>query len=231
LEAQFDAQFLQDTRDAFKANKQDNESMRNLELASYFCEAIQTGELEHSPLINDVDLFDFVDKNKFFVHYVNSWRDSATDEFNSRVLMEDGMCMTFNQISVNSIFRNDTVDPKFLKQFKQVSAKMEPQSWSIETGYTSDGTHFYPLKSLVNGPESGFAVEMVVRHHLRDAQGNIDKQCRSNPEFIKIALHHPAEVALKTSFVKMPIYKSVSMMVKPKITTTSDSLKSYDPEV
>jgi hypothetical protein len=72
---------------------------------------------------------------------------------------------------------------------------------------------------------------MVVRHHLRDAQGNIDKQCRSNPEFIKIALHHPAEVALKTSFVKMPIYKSVSMMVKPKITKTSDSLKSYDPEV
>jgi hypothetical protein len=231
VEAQFDIEFLRDTRDSFQANKQNNENMRNLELASYFCEEIQTGELEHSPFINNVDLFEFVDKNKFFVDFFNSWRDSSTDDFYSKVLMEDGMCMTFNQISANSIFRNGTVDPKFLRQFKQVSANMEPQSWSIETGYTSDGTHFYPLRALNSGPQSGFAVEVVATQLLRDEQGNVDKQCRSNPEFIKISLHHPGEVALKSSFISMPFYKIVSIMVKPKITSTSDSLKSYDPEV
>jgi hypothetical protein len=231
VEAQFDTEFLQDTLDAFQANKKDNESMGNLELASYFCEEIQTGKLKHSPLINDVDLFEFVDTNKFYVEFYNSWRNSEIIDMHSRVLMEDGMCMTFNQISANLIFRNDTVDPMFLKQFLQVSANIEPQSWSIETGYSSDGTLFYPLKSLVNGPESGFAVQLIADDQLKDAQGNVDKQCRSNPEFIKIALHHPAEVALKFSFVKMPFRKSVSMLVKPEITKTSDSLRSYDPEV
>jgi hypothetical protein len=171
-----------------------------------------------------------VNKNKFYVQFFNGWRNSFIDDFDSRAVMEDGLCMTFNQISANLIFRNDTVDPKFLRQFKQVSANLEPQSWSIETGYSSDGTHFYPLKSLNSGAESGLGVELTTRG-LEDLVENLNGQCRSNPEFIKIALHHPAEVALKTSFISMPFRKSVSMMVKPEITTTSDSLRSYDSEV
>jgi hypothetical protein len=208
--------------------------MGNLELASYFCEEIQIDKLKHPPLINDVDLFKFVNKNKFYVEFYGSWCNSILHDFNSRVLMEDGICMTFNQISANLIFRNDTVDPKFLRQFRPVygASKMEPQSWSIETGYSSDDTLFYPLKSLLSGPQSGFAIKIFTEGgSLKDAKGNIDKQCRSNPEFIKIALHHPAEVALKSSFISVPFGKSISMMVKPEITKTSDSLKSYDPEV
>jgi hypothetical protein len=108
---------------------------------------------------------------------------------------------------------------------------MDPQSWSIETGYTSDGMQFYPLKSLNSGAESGFGVALATNLLLKDLVESIDRECRYNPEHIKIALHHPAEVALKTSFILMPFLKSVSMMVKPKITTTSDSLRSYDPEM
>ncbi len=171
-----------------------------------------------------------MDKHRFPVNFLNAWRNSQTEDFYSMAVMEDGMCMTFNQISANSIFRNDTVDPKFLRQFRSDSANLEPQSWSIGTAYSSDGIHFYPLKSLNSGAESGFAVELTAKH-LKDLEESTDRQCRSNPDFIKIALHHPAEVALKTSFIKMPFRKSVSMMVKPKITKTSDSLKSYQPEM
>ncbi len=182
------------------------------------------------PLINDVDLFEFVDRHRFPVDFLNAWRNSQTDDFYSMAVMEDGLCMTFNQISANLIFRNEIVDPKFLRQFRSDSASLEPQSWNIETGYSSDGIHFYPLKSLNSGADSSFAVELAARHS-KDLEESRDRHCRHNPDFIKIALHHPAEVALKTNFIKMPFNKSVSMMVKPKITKTSDSLKSYDPEV
>jgi hypothetical protein len=249
LEAQFDTDFLKSTRDAFKANKQDNErfkislsanlffiqnlyfSLRSLELASYFCDVSLTRGLTHPPLINDVDLFDFIYTNRFYVNFLNAWRNSMTDDYYSMAVMEYGMCMTFNQISAYLIFRNDTVDLKFLQQFRSGASIMEPQSWSIETGYSSDGSNFYPLKSLNSGAESGFGVALATNLQIKELDESIDRECRYNPEHIKITLHHPAEVALKTSFIKMPLHKSVSMMVKPKITKTSDSLKSYDPEV
>jgi hypothetical protein len=201
--------------------------MRNLELASYVCGDTfgQKVTMSHPPLINDVDLFEFMLKNGLDRRFQNEWQGSWTDKYYSIFLLEDGICMTFNQISADLIFRNETVDPKFLQQFRSGASKMKPQSWSIETGYIPDGTHFFPLKSLNNGAESGFAAIII------NINKEIDRHCRHNPEYIKIALHHPAEVALKANFIKMPFNKSVSMMVKPKITKTSDSLKSYDPEV
>jgi hypothetical protein len=78
---------------------------------------------------------------------------------------------------------------------------------------------------LNSGAKSGFVAT------IKNINKEIDKHCRYSPEYIRIALHHPAEVALKASFIIMPFHKSISMMVKPEITKTSDSLKSFDPEV
>jgi hypothetical protein len=151
--------------------------------------------------------------------------------------MEDGKCMTFNPISAKLIFRNDTVDPMFLDRFQQSrfrkGSSKDPQSWSIETGYTPNRMQYYPLKSLRKGMEAGLRVELEFFTNTNDdlMVKSVDPPCRKEPLNIKIALHHPAEVALKSSFISVPFNKSVSMMVKPKITKTSDSLKSYDPEV
>jgi hypothetical protein len=59
----------------------------------------------------------------------------------------------------------------------------------------------------------------------------ISDLCRKSPQSIKITLHHPAEVLHENSFIEVPFNKSVSVVVKPKITRTSESLKSYDPKV
>jgi hypothetical protein len=202
--------------------------MRNLELASYVCEEYfgQGIKMSHPPLINDVDLFEFMLKNGLILdsNLDIYWQDNWTTKYESTFLMEGGVCQTFNQISANLIFRNNTLDPKFLKQYSLGSSKRDPQSWSIEDDYSSDGTNFYPLKSLT--VEKGLEVFIGADFPLEE-----DTYCRNDPEFIQIALHHPAEVAPKTSFIKMPFRKSVSLMVKPKITKTSDSLRSYDPEV
>jgi hypothetical protein len=203
--------------------------MRNLEIATYFCDDYLAQELKHSPLINDIDLFDFMFENRFYVDFYNYWRNSITYQYYSFVLMEDGMCITFNPLSANLIFRNDTVDPKFLKRRSFGSSTMEPQSWNIETGYTANTNQFYPLKSLRKGAESGLEVVLVAS--VNKTYEDLDRHCRWSPEYIKIALHHPAEVALKTNFINMPFHKIVLMMVKPKITTTSENLRTYDPNV
>jgi hypothetical protein len=200
--------------------------LKNLETASFYCDENFSEELNHAPLTNIKDII--FAASKFIVVFFADWRGSTGNQYSISVLMEDERCRTFNPINAHLIFRNDTVDPIFLDQFRQLPSEMRPELWSIETGYTSNGMPYYPLKSLRKGIEGGFKVNVGSFIHLfRD----IDIRCRKDPRNIKIALHHPAEVALQSSFISVPFNKSVSMMVKPKITTTSDSLRHYDPEV
>jgi hypothetical protein len=200
-------------------------SLKNLETASFYCDENFSEELNHAPLTNIKDII-FADR--FELGFFADWRGSTGDQYAKRILMEDGICMTFNPINAHLIFRNDTVDPIFLDEFRQLPSEMRPELWSIETGYTSNGLPYYPLKSLRKGIEGGFKVDVG---SFIDLFEDIDTRCRKDPRNIKIALHHPAEVALQSSFISVPFNKSVSMMVKPKITTTSDSLRHYDPEV
>jgi hypothetical protein len=138
--------------------------------------------------------------------------------------------MTFNSIRATFIFRNDTVDPEFLENYeseiylKELS-KMEPQEWNIEIGYTPNRMQYYPLRSLRKGLENGLTVK------LASPTLEIDTTCREDPQSIKIALHHPAEVPLENNFITVQFNQSVQVMIRPKITRTSESLKSYDPEV
>jgi hypothetical protein len=198
-------------------------------MASYFCDESLGEELNHAPITNTFDIFRLFDDTNNIVIFITNWRGSAGHQYITRILMEDGKCMTFNQINQNLLFRNDTVDPNFLQQFQfSIDSETDPKSWNIETGYTPNRMQYYPLKSLRKGMDAGLRVKLEV---FSDYQKTTDTRCRKDYENIEIALHHPAEVALKSSFISVPFNKSVSMMVKPKITTTSDSLKSYDPEV
>jgi hypothetical protein len=85
----------------------------------------------------------------------------------------------------------------------------------------------YFTSSLTLSRENGLTVTMRSLTYLDD----IDTTCREDPQSIKIALHHPAEVPLKTNFITVPFNQTVQLMVKPKITKTLETVKSYDPEV
>jgi hypothetical protein len=105
--------------------------------------------------------------------------------------------------------------------------KREPVSWDIEAGYDRDSIKSYPLNSLKKGIESGFTATVRTLAEFDE----LDTDCRKEPQNIKIALHHPVEVALKSSFISMPFNKSIQLIVKPKISRTDDSLQSYSPKV
>jgi hypothetical protein len=206
-------------------------SMEKLEMASYVCEEHLISELNHTPLINDKELniAGFLDKEGLPFEYRNKWCENEEHQYYSYTLNENGLCITYNPINSDMIFRTETVDPAFLRQYELNSFNTMPQLWSMEDGYTKNSMKNYPLRSLDKGIENGYGIRLQISPW---SLSNIDKVCQSHPENIKIALHHPAEIiSNQNNYFEVPFNKSVSIIVKPKITRTSESLKSYDPKV
>jgi hypothetical protein len=150
------------------------------------------------------------------------------DAFYSSTLTEEGVCRTINPINAKLIFRQESVDPKFLTQYQFESYGIDPQFWSMEEGYTQNKIDNYPLRVYDKGKTNGFNLYVKIPETTLE---NMDKTCRKNPLGVKIALHHPAEVLSSKDFFTVPFNKSVTFTVEPQITKTSDDLKQYDPSV
>jgi hypothetical protein len=139
------------------------------------------------------------------------------------------MCTTYNSIKADMIFRTETVDPAFLKEYEIRSVNTMPLLWNMEDGYTKNSMKNYPLRSFDKGLENGLKIYL---YSEKWCLNNLDTLCESHPRNVKIALLHPAEIiSNQNDYFEVPFNKSVSIIVKPKITRTSESLKSYDSNV
>jgi hypothetical protein len=205
--------------------------MEKLEMASYVCDQDIMKELNHTPLINDKELnvAEFLYTNGFYNYQVNEWCENDANQYYSFNLKQNGLCTTYNSIKADMIFRTETVDPAFLREYEIKYFNTMPQLWSMEDGYTKSSMKNYPLRSSDKGLENGLKINLQTEKWcLR----NVDTLCDSRSRNVKIALHHSAEIiSNQNSYFEVPFNKSVSIIVKPKITRTSESLKSYDPKV
>jgi amiloride-sensitive sodium channel len=196
-------------------------------MASFVCEKQISGELNHKPLLSDPKIDKFLLSRVWENVPSYHWCNIETFYFYSFTLTEDGLCFTFNPVSASSIFRKDTVDPAFIKQYEPESWGTDTTNWNMENGYNLKTMKNYPLRSLDKGKENGFRFDFK-KTDLAD----VDTACRKDPLDVKVAVHHPAEVVSnRNSFVTVPFNKSFTFLVRPSITRSSESLRSYDPAV
>jgi hypothetical protein len=151
-----------------------------------------------------------------------------TIKYFANTITKEGICMTFNPIEAQLIFRNETVDPAFFTQYQFNAFGIKPQYWSIEEGYTPGKIDNYPYRVFDKGQNNGLNIYVK---NFKNILQNFDSVCHTNPQNLKIALHHPAEVADSTKFFQVPFNKSVTFFIKPLITKTLESLSLYDPSV
>jgi amiloride-sensitive sodium channel len=165
-------------------------------------------------------------KINFFSYLI--WK-KMTNPRELRLLTDDGLCDTFNAIDANLIFRNDTVDPKFIKEYqiKQKKEGNDPLLWSMEEGY-QPAVNNYPYRSFdsnANGLQLELGLSTVWVEALRTF-------CNKNPKSFKLIFNHPAEVPrVSSNRLLIPFNRSLDILITPKITKTSDSLRSYSPSV
>jgi hypothetical protein len=85
-----------------------------LEMASMVCEKNVHEKLNHTPIVNDTDVQKYLGYETLLdIYFLLGNVESKT--FFSNTLTEEGVCRTVNPISARFIFRDDTVDPEFLK--------------------------------------------------------------------------------------------------------------------
>jgi hypothetical protein len=192
------------------------------------CDKSVAEKLNHTPILTDIDMKKFLgDTMLVDIYFMVGNVQKKT--FYSNTLTEEGVCRTVNPISAKEIFRQDSVDPKFLTQYQFESyGDLDPKFWSMEEGYYRNKIDNYPLRVYDGGKTNGFNLYVKIDKSRLE---NLDTTCHSNPLGVKIALHHPAEVLSSKDFFTVPYNKSVTFTVKPQITKTSDDLKKYDPSV
>ncbi|XP_045451668.1 uncharacterized protein LOC123660657, partial [Melitaea cinxia] len=152
------------------------------------------------------------------------WKDvpknSCSDLF-IPILTEEGLCYTFNTMAADELFRIDNLNT----DYEYLERSNKTQTWSLENGYPPNTPlETYPHRGTGYGATAGLVIL------LRAKKQDFDYLCRGPVQGFKILLHNPAELPrLSQQYFRSPLSQEVVVAVKPKMMTTSDGLKPYDP--
>ncbi len=126
--------------------------------------------------------------------YHSEWCNNYMYQYYSLNSNENGLCFTFNLINAHKIFRTETVDPTFLRQYELKSFNTMPQLWSMEDGYTKNSMKNYPLRSLEKGIGNGFKTSVITdKLSLKE----ISDLCRKNPQMLRLLCIIPLKFCMK----------------------------------
>ncbi|CAG4955982.1 unnamed protein product [Parnassius apollo] len=154
------------------------------------------------------------------------WKDipkaSCSDLF-SPILTEDGICYTFNTMGAEQLFRMENLH----KDYKYLESINSSQRWTLEEGYPpSTPLETYPHRGSGYGAKAGLTIL------LQTKEIDLDYLCKGPVQGFKILLHNPAELPrLSQQYFRSPLSQEVVVAVRPKMMTTSDGLKPYNPTV
>ncbi|KAL9905474.1 pickpocket protein 28 [Glossina fuscipes] len=151
------------------------------------------------------------------------WRNSLQNCANmfSKFITDDGMCYSFNSLSLEEIYRQESLLPELMLHIENRTAT----DWNVEDGYSSAAqASTYPKRVLGPGTKAG--LELLLNGYEKD----FDNLCRGPIQGFKILLQTPGELPLMGKrFFRIPFDQEILISIKPKIITTSVGLKHYEP--
>ncbi|XP_045500213.1 pickpocket protein 28-like [Colias croceus] len=147
-------------------------------------------------------------------------KDNCSDLF-STIITEEGFCYTFNSLGAEELFRVEHLH----KDYNYLEYSNRNESWSLEGGYPPNT----PLETYPHRG-SGYGAKAGLTFLLTTKQTDLDYLCKGPVQGFKILLHNPAELPrLSQQYFRSPLSQEVIVAVKPKMMTTSEGLRPYDP--
>ncbi|XP_045451428.1 pickpocket protein 28-like [Melitaea cinxia] len=152
-----------------------------------------------------------------------TWKDKLCPDLNLflPILTEEGYCYTFNTISANQLLRIENLNT----DYNYLKSSNEKQTWTLENGYPPN-TPFetYPHRGTGYGDNAGLSLLLQAK------KKDFDYLCSGPIQGFKILLHNPADFPrLSQQYLSISLGRNVIIAVKPKMMTTSEGLKSYNP--
>ncbi|CAH0725781.1 unnamed protein product, partial [Brenthis ino] len=155
---------------------------------------------------------------------VCKWKDitkeNCSDLFQP-ILTEEGLCYTFNTMDAKNLLRVENLH----SDYSYLENSNKTQTWTLENGYPPNT----PLETYPHRG-SGYGAKAGLVFLLKTFQEDLDYLCRGPVQGFKVLLHNPAELPrLSQQYFRSPLSQEVVVAVKPKMMTTSEGLKPYDP--
>lgn len=107
-----------------------------------------------------------------------------------------------------------------------VQGNRDATHWNVEDGYRAniEERDVYPIRMSQSGLKYG-NLRMKLRTFLDDSQ-----ICYETEPGFRLSLHAPDELPrMQSDFIHIPPGQAVKILVKPKMITTSNGLRSYAP--
>ncbi|CAK1555788.1 unnamed protein product [Leptosia nina] len=153
------------------------------------------------------------------------WKDiprNSCSDLISQVITEEGFCYTFNSLRAEELFRTENLHSDY--PYSEAIKTMN-ESWTLEEGYPRNSPlETYPHRGSGYGAKAGLTFLLTAK------EIDLDYLCKGPVQGYKILLHNPAELPrLSQQYFRAPLSQEVVVAVKPKMMTTSEGLKPYDP--
>ncbi|XP_055589372.1 pickpocket protein 28-like [Uranotaenia lowii] len=136
----------------------------------------------------------------------------------SQTITDSGVCFTFNSISVENLYRLENLHREFA--YSEVSGMSD--DWFRETGYTNNvDMQAYPRRQIGTGLRFGLKA-FLLSYMFDDSY-----YCHGAKTGFKLFVHPPDEApSFDQFYYHVSLRDSISMMIKPQVTATSQSLRS-----
>lgn len=99
--------------------------------------------------------------------------------------------------------------------------------WNMERGYMPEDTFLsFPLRVVSTGHKTALKVT------LRATVADMDMHCSGSIQGFKLILHTPSNMPkVAQDYIRIPINNEVLLAAKPNIITTTDKLRTYEPQM
>ncbi|CAH1116191.1 unnamed protein product [Phaedon cochleariae] len=169
------------------------------------------------------DFYSFLENGSAGFFRQCSWMGKKynCDKIFRPIITDEGLCMTFNMLNDEQIYRNNVFPPPINRKLPNDYAFEE---WSADHGYGEEaGVESYPRRALLSGSSNALIVNMEV------ALDDLDYAC-SNFQGFQVVLHKAIRFPTVTEhYFRVPLSKSVIVAISPAQIVTSDDVKYYSP--
>nr|CAI5824716.1 unnamed protein product [Callosobruchus analis] len=142
--------------------------------------------------------------------YLSNWQGSC-DSFFWPILLDDGVCYTFNMLDKHHIFHDDVIH---YKNFHHPDTQWNV-SWNIDEGYTNRTIFAYPFRAYLPGYDNGLHIE------FQQAISELDYLCLDHIQGFAILLHAPHVVPqIRKHHIKVAFGDAVIAQVRPQLMKT-----------
>ncbi|KAJ8943545.1 hypothetical protein NQ318_023056 [Aromia moschata] len=199
-------------------------SLKKLQYMSLLC---SEGKIHYDkiPKINttDEDFYKFLEQGAAEFFEKCSWMGNIYPcyEIFQPIVTDEGLCMTFNMLNKDDLFR-DVVDPPPIQHKLHLYNAQKPEDWTVGYGYGDlADVETFPRRALLAGSMNALIVNLNVS--LED----LDYACTSFQGF-QVVLHKAVRFpTVQQHYFRVPLRKSVIVAISPTQLITSDNVKAY----